>query len=159
MCRDVNKVGELFMLKIISGGQTGSDIAGLRAAKKCGLTTGGIIARGFETEDGFFPAYENMYGLVDKGFDYRKRTSENVRMADITLIFADKLKSPGTRLTISCCASHDKPYLLNPKKEEIIDWVRCNNPKVINVAGNRESVSPGITARTEKLLIDAFREI
>ena len=147
------------MLKIISGGQTGADVAGLRAAKKCGLTTGGIIARGFETEDGFFPNYENLYNMIDRNIDYRGRTKENVRMSDVTLIFADKPKSPGTRLTISCCAALDKPYLLNPKKEEIVDWVRLNNPKVINVAGNRESVSPGITARVEKLLIDAFREI
>ena len=146
-------------LKIISGAQTGVDIAGLRAAKKCGLETGGIIARGFETEDGFFPNYANMYDIIDKDFDYRKRTKENVRAADVTFIFADKPKSPGTRLTIACCAALDKPYLLNPKLDEIVDWIRCNNPKVINVAGNRESVSPGIGARVEKLLIDAFREV
>lgn len=146
-------------LKIISGGQSGVDIAGLRAAKKCGLETGGVIARGYETECGFFPNYENMYDMVDRDLDYRGRTKENVRAADVTFIFADKPKSPGTRLTISCCAALDKPYLLNPKKEEAIDWIICNKPRVINIAGNRESVSPGISARIEKLLVEVFREV
>lgn len=39
-------------LLIISGGQTGADQAGWRAARRCGLATGGRMPREFETEDG-----------------------------------------------------------------------------------------------------------
>ena len=35
---------------IISGGQTGADMAGLMAAKKVGFNTGGFAPKGFKTE-------------------------------------------------------------------------------------------------------------
>jgi len=147
------------MLKIISGGQTGADVAGLTAAKKCGFDTGGFAANGFETENGKRPDYAKMYGLVDKHYNYAQRTVENVRMADATIVFAANISSSGTRLTINTCIKIGKPYLVNPTVEEVISFIQKNNPKVINIAGNRESVTPGITARVEKLLIDAFRRL
>jgi len=147
------------MLKVISGGQTGADIAGLIAAKKCGLDTGGVCARNFQTEIGNKPEYAKMYNLVDKNYDYHKRTVENVKNSDFTLIFADNVNSPGTKLTISACNSHSKPYLINPKPLDIVSILQFGSIQVINIAGNRESVAPGITSRTEKILIDAFRRL
>ena len=41
--------------KIISGGQTGVDQAALRAAKACGIPTGGWAPKGWRTEDGPAP--------------------------------------------------------------------------------------------------------
>jgi hypothetical protein len=94
------------MLKVISGGQTGADIAGLVAAKRCGLDTGGFCANGFMTENGVKPEYAKMYNLVDNHYDYHRRTVENVKASDFTLIFADNVNSPGTKLTISACNSN-----------------------------------------------------
>jgi len=37
------------LLWVISGGQCGVDVAALRAAKSCGLRTGGMMPRGFRT--------------------------------------------------------------------------------------------------------------
>lgn len=147
------------MLKIISGGQSGADIAGLVAAKRCGLDTGGYAANGFETENGAKPEYAKMYNLFDKHFNYSRRTVENVRASDGTLIFSDDLKSPGTKLTISACNNQNKPYLINPSVQDVVSFIQTKNLKVINVAGNRESVAPGITSRVEKILIDAFRRL
>jgi len=100
-----------------------------------------------------------MYNLVDKHYTYAQRTIENVKLSDVTFIFSSNISSSGTRLTMNSCIKFDKKYLLNPKLEDIISFIQLNNPKIINIAGNRESVSPGITARVEKLLIDAFRRI
>jgi hypothetical protein len=147
------------MLKIISGGQTGADIAGLTAAKRCGLETGGCAANRFETENGAKPEYAKMYNLVDKHFNYAQRTVENVKSADATFIFAGNLSSSGTRLTMSTCIKLGKQYLVNPSVDAIVEFINTNNPRIINVAGNRESVNPGITAHVEKTLMDAFRRL
>lgn len=147
------------MLKVISGGQTGADIAGLMAAKKCGLDTGGCAANGFMTENGAKPEYAKMYNLVDKHYDYHRRTVENVKNSDFTFIFADNVNSPGTKLTISACNSNSKPYFLNPKVMDIVAVIQLGSIRVINIAGNRESVAPGITSRVEKILTDAFRRL
>jgi Circularly permutated YpsA SLOG family len=44
-------------MKIISGGQTGADQAGWRAAKACGLETGGWMPKGWKTELGCSPFF------------------------------------------------------------------------------------------------------
>jgi hypothetical protein len=147
------------MLKIISGGQTGADIAGLVAAKRCGLETGGFSANGFETEVGKRPEYAKMYNLIDKHYNYAQRTVENVKAADATIVFAGNISSSGTRLTLNSCIKFGKKYLLNPTVEEIVEFITTNSPKVINIAGNRESVNPGITSKVEKMLTDAFRRL
>lgn len=147
------------ILKVISGGQTGADIAGLVAAKRCGLETGGFSANGFETEVGKRPEYAKMYNLIDKHYNYAQRTMENVKSADATIVFAGNISSSGTRLTLNTCIKFGKKYLLNPTVDEIVEFINTNNPRVINIAGNRESVNPGITARVEKMLTDAFRRL
>lgn len=151
-------------LKIISGGQTGADLGGLRAAKMYGVETGGCAAKGFKTENGVCMDLKTIYGLVDKKYDYAARTKENVRNADITLIFADNIKSAGTRLTIETCKSEKKPYWVNPAAYVVEGVITKMNgiltPEstfVINVAGNRESVAPGVCARAESVVGSALK--
>jgi hypothetical protein len=43
--------------RIISGGQTGADQAGWRAARACGVPTGGFMPLGFLTEGGPRPEF------------------------------------------------------------------------------------------------------
>ena len=49
--------------KVISGGQTGADQAGLIAAEKAGITTGGWMPKGFRTLDGPNPGLAARFGL------------------------------------------------------------------------------------------------
>ena len=51
--------------RIVSGGQTGADQAGWRAAKALGIATGGWMARRFLTEDGPRPEFRKLYGAVE----------------------------------------------------------------------------------------------
>jgi predicted Rossmann-fold nucleotide-binding protein len=68
--------------KVISGGQTGVDQAGLRAARAVGLATGGSAPRGWETEDGPAPWLAEC-----EREGYLARTEANVRASDGTMIF------------------------------------------------------------------------
>jgi Circularly permutated YpsA SLOG family len=146
-------------LKIISGGQCGADIGGLRAAKAYGFPTGGCAAKGFKTENGVYPELESFYGLHDKGYDYVERTKENVRESDLTLVYADDMTSAGTKLTIDSCKKYKKPFRTNLPSYLVCDLLKKMNSIipadkefVINIAGNRETVAPGICARTERLV-------
>ena len=125
----------------------------------------GCAAKDCETENGHLEELKTFYFLEDKGFDYVERTKENVRNSDITLIFADKLASPGTKLTIRTCRELKKPYKVNPAGtlRDLILKMGSILPEestfTINVAGNRESVAPGIRERTERVLWNAFKMV
>lgn len=146
--------------RIISGGQTGADQGGLRAGIKLGLQTGGFAPKGFRTEEGNSPWLEEEFGLVETETTlYTQRTMANVALADATLIMG-KTTSPGTRSTIGICVSLKKPYLVNPKNyREFYDWLAAHDVECLNVAGNRESVSPGIGDRVEKFIVGALEII
>jgi hypothetical protein len=49
---------------VISGFQTGADIAGIFAARDHGIPAGGAVPRGFLTEDGPRPDYAELYGAT-----------------------------------------------------------------------------------------------
>ena len=52
--------------KVISGGQTGADEAGLFAAKEFGIKTGGWMPRKFLNERGENPEYAELYGIQER---------------------------------------------------------------------------------------------
>ncbi len=68
------------VIKVISGEQTGADQAGLRAAKACGIATGGMMPKGFRTLDGPDKALAEEFGLREHTSpSYNMRTSANAR--------------------------------------------------------------------------------
>jgi hypothetical protein len=150
------------MLKlIISGGQSGADLGGLLAAEVLGIKTGGEAPLGFRTERGRQMILQSRYGLHEgQSHGYAFRTMNNVINSDATLIVATDFTSKGTRQTIAYCNQFNKPIFLLQVgsilfEKSIREFVQ--NIEVLNVAGNRESVSPGITIATRDLLIRALR--
>lgn len=166
-------------LKIISGGQTGVDQAGLRAARACGLETGGWAPRGWMTTEGPAPWLAG-YGLEECEIPgYPARTKRNVCNSDATLFLGNPLTS-GAQTTLLAVATHGVPSYLasahhlgqsvavrankgqwtfwvrDPAPSAIAKWIRRINPKVLNVAGNRESRNEGIGAAAETLLTKVF---
>jgi len=126
------------------------------AAANVGIATGGLAPRGYLTELGANLELSK-FGLVESdGADYEVRTVHNVLAADATVIFADHIDSDGTKLTIACCIKHQKPYLINPDTLTLHDWLLGQQIKVLNVAGNRESVAQGIGDRTRQVVRDAL---
>ena len=146
----------LGLVKIISGGQTGVDQAGLRAAQTLGILTGGWIPKGFKTEDGDKPSLGLVYRLEEtNSTDYKQRTLANIMSAEGTLVFKER-DSRGTNLTISICQKARKPYWINPTCDEIRIFINEHEIQILNIAGNRESVSLGIGDRVDKLLVRAI---
>lgn len=147
------------LVKIISGGQTGADRAGLDAAIDSGMDYGGAIPLGRKTEAGPLPAkYRQMTEL--KTPLYRVRTRQNVLNADATLIFSYGAPTGGTGLTVRLAQQYDKPFLLVDLETEssasaaalITAWLKKVNPAVLNVAGPRESEHPGTYEKVFSIL-------
>ena len=137
--------------KIISGGQTGADRGGLIAGKSLGLETGGTAPKGWKTEEGPYPALGHFYGLLEGPPGYTARTRININDGDATLIVGN-VHSPGSQRTLQMCQLLGKPYRVNPTAEALKEWIVRNGIEVLNVAGNRESVTPGIQEKTFRLL-------
>lgn len=148
------------MLKVVSGGQTGVDRAALDAARALGLPLGGWCPRGRRAEDGAIPA---KYPLRETpGEDYAERTEWNVRDASATLVLTRGQPSPGTALTIDLARRLERPLLVldlrdDPDPGAVARFVRDREVEVLNVAGPRESQSPGIGALARAFLERAFR--
>jgi len=161
--------------KIISGGQTGVDVAGLDAALELGIQTGGTAAAKFQQsiegnkkifspelatkyglKEGKITRRQGQYGIYDDV--YHQRTIDNAQEADGTIWFGNEF-SPGGRLTLGHNAQKGKPKpLVNPKDEtEIVRWIKANNISILNVAGNREHTNPGIYDKAKTLLINALK--
>lgn len=142
--------------RIVSGGQTGVDRAGLEAALALGIAHGGWCPAGRVAEDGMIPS---RYALQEmEQADYPARTRQNVVDSDATLIvYEGKLKG-GTRLTQAFARQENKPCLLLPidrawQAETVHRWFDRHRPQVLNIAGPRESTIPGIFDRAFTALL------
>lgn len=146
--------------KIVSGGQTGADRAGLDAAMQAGLPVGGYCPKGRLAEDGTVP---DMYPLIEltKG-GYSARTEKNVIESDGTLVLNIGKVTGGTKLTLECARKHNKPCLVvqlddNRQADAARHWITSSNIGVLNVAGPRESKCPGLHATALEFLRQVFR--
>lgn len=138
--------------RIVSGGQTGVDRAALDAARAAGIDCGGWCPAGRRAEDGaiadHYPLRETHSG------SYRERTRLNVRDSDATLVLTDGPPQGGTRTTVDVARDMEKPVLVIDLAADPADaaanivrlraWVAEEGVRVLNVAGPRESESPGI---------------
>lgn len=141
------------IVRVISGGQTGADEAGLKAAAALGLKTGGWMPRGFRTDDGPRPWMRETYGMWENSSSsYQPRTRMNVIEANGTIIFG-MVESPGSKLTLRLCNEFAKPALVYefrngagepPDPAPFVGWVNRYRIRTLNVAGNREKTNPGI---------------
>lgn len=153
--------------RVISGGQTGADEAGLRAGKALGYTTGGMMPRGWKTEAGPRPEFKDLYGMTESRYDgYEHRTRHNIRAADATIVFYLQRSDGGTGLTVAACMALVKPLTtcewpewgtsFHPDPTYVQRWICGLHITTLNVAGNRESKSPGIGALVEKFMLEVL---
>lgn len=163
--------------QLISGGQTGADIGGLRAAVTLGIPTGGTAPDGFLNErhpqDVDFLLARGLTQNAIRGYTgIKARTASNVRNSNASLVFVE-VESSGSRLTLRYCETFKRPvyrlstlYRFTPNEgapnifgqfEDARIFLREHRPKILNIAGNRESVSPGIEARVEVFLRELLK--
>jgi hypothetical protein len=107
--------------KIISGGQTGADRAGLDFVIHAGLEHGGYVPRGRKAEDG---RTDDRYNLIELSTSsYPARTRRNIEESDGTVIFSlNRRLSGGTKLTLELANNLGKPvlHIYDTRKERIL---------------------------------------
>ena len=155
------------VIKVITGGQTGADQAGWRAARAAGLETGGWMTADFWTETGPRPEFVAEYGAqpterLSGASALPVRTGLNVHDADAVLIFG-RIDSLGSKCAIKACDVHHKPWYHvragETKPSDVAAWLKARAGGTLMVAGNRESFDPGIGGRVERFLLRVFHKM
>jgi hypothetical protein len=163
--------GSSVSLAIQSGGQSGVDRAGLDVARALQISYRGWCPRGgwaedFPTPPGLLPLYP---GLAETpSADPQQRTAWNVRDSDATLILTPDpalTLSPGTAFTSTCAELifvkplHVADLSRDDSCEAAAHWLHARldaharDEFFLNVAGPRESESPGLHDRAVRWLM------
>lgn len=141
------------VVRVISGGQTGADIGGLRGAKRARIPTGGWMPFGCETEIGPRRAWLKEFGLKECPTPgYPARTYLNVRESDGTMRFAADFSTAGERCTAAAIKQYRRPSIdvdvTRPLScgdmDRLLAWLEAHHIRILNVAGNRETTYKGI---------------
>ena len=153
----------MILERVICGFQSGADQGCIRAAKACGLPTGGWISFGFLTEEGPRAEFADLYGAVEMPTaDYAERTRANAGDSGGTIWFGDA-SSPGGRTTLRACHDLGLPVFVVidglTRPSDVAAWIEGEEVRVLNGAGNRESKSPGIGDRVERFMLAVFRKL
>jgi hypothetical protein len=156
--------------KIISGGQTGVDQAALNAAIALHINCGGWCPPNRICENGkipdHFPLKETPTERSETAPNVPRslRTEWNVRDSDATLVIkpSDLKEDKGIEWTLRCIKSYKKPSLIidpseNEASTKMKEWFNKYKIKILNIAGPSEKTYPGISSRTYKLFLNAFR--
>lgn len=137
------------LLTLASGGQTGVDRAALDVAMERGIPCGGWCPAGRRAEDG---PIDPRYPLRETpSADPAERTEWNVRDSDGTTVLITSAASRGTELTRQIARRLGRPlYLCHldvpPDPGAFRRWLQIHKIRTLNVAGPRESESPGVYA-------------
>lgn len=101
---------------------------------------------------------------------YSKRTEQNIIDSDCTIIFCrlGKQNSPGSRKTVELCKKHKKEYYCLCLEDGadclrssivVTNWLyrlRKEGGLTVNIAGNRESVAPGLADQVYNIIVPAL---
>ena len=151
--------------RIVSGGQTGADRAALDAALAAGVATGGWCPAGGVAEDvpeapGVLARYPTLRETESP--DPAERTRLNVRDSDATLaVVPEGAPTGGTLLAVQEAARLGRPCLVTTGNDPagVLRWLATLGEGItLNVAGLRESGSPGVydvTLRLVAAILDA----
>lgn len=150
--------------RILTDGETGAAQGAWRAAKACGVQTGGWMPFGFLTEEGSNPELAHEFGANESSSSsFERRAESNVYGSDGTIYFTLGYSEDSIATTLSCVV-RCRPYLvvdvtLRTALETVIDWISARQIWVLNVVGDPESKSPGIGERVEDFIIAVLYQV
>jgi hypothetical protein len=138
---------------IISGGQSGADLAGNEFAAEMGIPTRCYVFEHFkpvnEADLKVMQKFECIPIKVTRPEDYvnclRERTIFNVKRADATVIFINRRleETRGSKLTWKMCEHTKKPYAIAylgdwmTAVDQITGMLMAHTPVILNIAGER----------------------
>ena len=156
-----------FRFHIRSGGQSGVDRAALDSAIAVGCSYEGWCPKGGWAEDypeppGLLTHYPGLKETSDA--EPARRTEWNVRDSDATLLLLPEAEvvSPGSDFTAQCASKLRKPLKIvvfsrTDAAQEIAGFfARFREARSINIAGPRESESPGVYDACLRLLVECL---
>lgn len=140
------------------------DRAALDVAMSLGLECGGWCPKGRLAEDGPIP---QKYPLSEtKSGEYHVRTQRNVEGSTATLVITRGAPTGGTRFTVEIAQSIRRPVFVadldygeDVVVDRIVSWLETAKPRILNVAGPRESGAPGITEQACRVLAGVFERV
>lgn len=147
----------LQLKKIISGAQTGVDLAGLDVGLALDYDVGGFVPKGRFNEAGIIDKrYPNLVEMPTA--DYPARTKANIAASDGTLIFTIGVPEHGTLLTQRHCKNFRPCLVVGPGDDPIAahEWIVREQIRCLNVAGPRESRQPGVHDLAVDFLVEAL---
>jgi hypothetical protein len=153
-------------IEIWTGAQTGVDRAGLDVAIELGLPYHGWIPKGRLAEDG--PLSSTYHRLREtETSDGDERTRRNVEAAHATLFVIRGSVSGGTAFALATAQQLGRATFIVDVARDSIDraaiavrqWIESlPRPLRLNVAGPRESTTPGICETASEILRRALRD-
>jgi len=138
------------------------DRAALDVALELHIECGGFCPKGRKSEDGMIP---EKYPLIETATEeYSERTRLNIKEADATFVLIDRQADKGTLLTIELCKTHNKKLMeadLSGRVDDkqVVQWILNNKITILNIAGSRETSSPGIYEKAYRMLRKVMIEI
>ncbi|MEM8485221.1 MAG: putative molybdenum carrier protein [Bacteroidota bacterium] len=146
---------------VVSGGQTGVDLAAWDVAMAQGISIGGWVPAGRTNEAGRIPA--RYTGILEAPSCLpAERTFLNVKLADATLVVHPVgIASGGTTFTFNMAEALKRPRLrldlldlsTLAARQALDAWLRRVRPAKLNVAGPRASENGEIYQKTVDLLM------
>lgn len=111
------------------------------------------------------------YGLVQHSSSkYPPRTAANIKDSDVTILITESLAmlDGGSSLTAVLCTKIKRPIFIISRHgmrmdplAKTVDWLEFQSVEkmTVNIAGNRESKSPGIEEEALDFLTHLFRRM
>ncbi|UDQ98123.1 putative molybdenum carrier protein [Lentisphaerota bacterium WC36G] len=157
-------------LKIVSGGQTGADRAGLDVAIKLHIVHGGWCPKGRKAVDGKIAKKYRLKEMTSSS--YIARTRQNVIDSDASVIFYIDKATGGTKKTILFCQEFAKDYLEIDLSDPFLTncvilekWfiereqiMKDKSQFVLNIAGSRQTEKNNIYNLVFELLEYCLKE-
>lgn len=150
------------IIKILSSGRTGVELAGLDVAVKLGITHGGWAPRGMRNSRGPLPG---RYGLQEvPALGFKHAMEQNIINSDGTLLVTRGRKTAETRFAVDTALSHKRQLLhLDLSQYSSFEaaslassWISLQKLKVLFITGPSADVDARLYDQSKKVLETAF---
>jgi len=148
--------------KIISGGQTGVELAALDTAIKLGIAHGGWTSHGKRNEDG---PLSDIYALTETAsLGFYESLEKNVLAADGTLVISRGAHTPVSSQAVQMTLRHQRQFLhvdlrqyaLFEAASLVNSWMSLKQIKVAYITGPLAGEDADIYSQAQKVLETAF---
>jgi hypothetical protein len=144
--------------KIISGAQSGVEIAALDSAIKLDIPHGGWAYKRKRTEDGVLPEQYNLKTIDVASYHYR--LEKNIIDSDGTIILTHGQLIIGSKIIKDLANHHNKPCLsinltdcsINHAVSSIRKWIANNEIEAIYFTGSKSVGKSGIYKETIQVI-------